>query len=395
MATRIGIPARKALDPVRTRGIYLLPNLFTLCNLFAGFYAIVQGMNHHFERAAIAIFVAMILDSLDGRVARLTRTQSAFGAEFDSLTDMVSFGAAPALVMYEWALRDMAQLAGWLGRLGWVAAFVYCAGAALRLARFNTQLSVADKRWFTGLPSPAAAGLVAGMIWAFSDHEVHGGDVMWLAFAVTLYAGGTMVSNVRFYSGKDINLRRSVPFWVVLLVALALLLISIEPSHVLWGVMLVYGLSGYVMWLVQRWRTEATQKQYRNIVDAIEEGNVTALARMLATTPVDSVVAPGGKTLLMVALEESNLPAVELLIARGASLEAADDHGATALLIAVEMGFEEAVEVLLESGAHPNAHDLSGMRPLDIAEEHEAHDIAAVLLRHGAQSSKELAPQQP
>jgi hypothetical protein len=200
---------------------------------------------------------------------------------------------------------------------------------------------------------------------------------------------------VKFYSGKDINLRRSVPFWVVLLLVLALLLISIEPSHVLWGAMLAYGLSGYVMWSVQRWRTEATQKQYRNIVDAIEEGHVTALARMLVTTPVDSIVAPGGRTLLMIAVEESNLPAIELLISRGASLDVGDDHGATALLLAVEMGFQEAVEVLLEAGAEPNAHDLSGMRPLDVAEEHEAHDIAAVLLRHGAKSSKELAPQQP
>jgi CDP-diacylglycerol--serine O-phosphatidyltransferase len=395
MATRIAGPARKALDPVRKRGIYLLPNIFTTLNLFAGFYAIVQGMNHQFERAAVAIFIAMVLDSIDGRVARLTRTQSAFGAEYDSLTDMVSFGAAPALVMYEWALRDMAQLGGILARLGWVAAFVYCAGTALRLARFNTQLSVADKRWFTGLPSPAAAALVAGMIWVFNHYQVRGGDVKWLAFAITLFAGGTMVSSVKFYSGKDINLRRSVPFWVVLLLVLALLLITIEPSHVLWGATVVYALSGYVMWLVQRWRTETAQKQYRNIIDAIEEGHVTALARMLATTPVDAVVAPGGRTLLMVAVEESNLPAVELLIARGAALDLADDHGATALLLAVEMGFQEAVEVLLEAGAAPNAHDLSGMRPLDVAEEHEAHDIAAVLLRHGAQSSRELAPRQP
>jgi len=388
MASPLQRPAKPAIEAARKRGIYILPNLFTTLNLFAGFYAIVQGMNHEFEKSAVAVFVAMVLDSIDGRVARLTRTQSAFGAEYDSLTDMVSFGAAPALVMYEWALRDM-------GRVGWIAAFVYCVGAALRLARFNTQLSVADKRWFTGLPSPAAAALVAGMIWVFNHYQVRGGDVKWLAFAITLFAGGTMVSSVKFYSGKDINLRRSVPFWVVLLLVLALLLITIEPSHVLWGATVVYALSGYVMWLVQRWRTETAQKQYRNIIDAIEEGHVTALARMLATTPVDTVVAPGGRTLLMVAVEESNLPAVELLIARGAALELADDHGATALLLAVEMGFQEAVEVLLEAGAAPNAHDLSGMRPLDVAEEHEAHDIAAVLLRHGAQSSRELAPRQP
>jgi CDP-diacylglycerol--serine O-phosphatidyltransferase len=379
---------RLALGSVRKRGIYLLPNAFTLCNLFAGFYAIVQGMNHEFEKAAIAIFVAMVLDSLDGRVARLTHTQSAFGAEFDSLTDMVSFGAAPALVMYEWALHD-------LNRIGWGAAFVYCAGAALRLARFNTQLSVADKRWFTGLPSPAAAALVAGMVWAFTDDRVQGDDVTWFAAGLTAYAGATMVSGVKFYSGKDINLRRAVPFSAAVLLALSLLLISLQPSHVLWGVALAYGVSGYVMWVVQRWRTEAAQKQYHDIRDAIEEGNNIALARMLATTPVDAIVSSGGRTLIMVAVEEGNLPAVQLLIARGASLSLADSHGVMPLLFAVEMGFEEAVEELLRAGADPNAHDLSGLRPLDVADEHGAHDIAAMLLRHGAKSSKELAPQQP
>src|SRR6478609_7689531 len=193
MASQIQRPAKAAQELARRRGIYLLPNLFTTLNLFAGFYAIVQGMNHEFEKAAVAIFIAMVLDSLDGRVARMTRTQSAFGAEYDSLTDMVSFGAAPALVAYEWALRD-------LGRLGWIAAFVYCAGAALRLARFNTQLSVADKRWFTGLPSPAAAALVAGMVWVFNEYRVNGRDLAPLAAGITIYAGITMVSNVKFYS---------------------------------------------------------------------------------------------------------------------------------------------------------------------------------------------------
>jgi CDP-diacylglycerol--serine O-phosphatidyltransferase len=372
----------------RRRGIYLLPNIFTTLNLFAGFYAIVQGMNHEFEKAAIAIFVAMVLDSIDGRVARLTRTQSAFGAEYDSLSDMVSFGAAPALVMYEWALRDM-------GRIGWIAAFVYCVGAALRLARFNTQLSVADKRWFTGLPSPAAAALVAGMIWVFNDYQVRGGEVKWIAAAITVYAGITMVSNVKFYSGKDINLRRAVPFWVVLLLVLVLLLITIEPSHVLWGVMLAYGLSGYVLWTVQRYRTDATQKQYRHVRDAIEEGNLAGLARMLNTTPVDAAVTPDGGSLLIFAVEETNLPAIELLIARRAPLDQRDEHGSTALAHAVEIGFQEAVEMLLVSGANSNVHDLSGMTALDIAEEHGAHDIVALLLRYGAKSSKELAPTQP
>jgi CDP-diacylglycerol--serine O-phosphatidyltransferase len=387
MATQLDRTGQ-TVQPARRRGIYLLPNIFTTLNLFAGFYAIVQAMNHEFEKAAIAIFIAMVLDSIDGRVARLTRTQSAFGAEYDSLADMVSFGAAPALVMYEWALRDM-------GRIGWIAAFVYCVGAALRLARFNTQLSIADKRWFTGLPSPAAAAVVAGMIWVFNDYQVRGGDVKWIAAAVTVYAGITMVSNVKFYSGKDINLRRAVPFWVVLVLVLVLLTITIEPSHVLWGVMLAYGMSGYVYWLVQRYRSDASQKQYQNVREAVEEGNLPGLSRMLNATSVDSVVAPGGSTLLMFAIEETNLPAVELLVARGAGLDARDEHGSTALALAVEIGFHEAVELLLAAGANPNVHDLSGMTPLDIAEDHGAHDISAVLLRYGAKSSKELAPTQP
>ena len=379
-------PPKSALEPVRKRGIYLLPNLFTTLNLFAGFYAIVQGMNHEFEKAAVAIFVAMVLDSLDGRVARMTRTQSAFGAEYDSLTDMVSFGAAPALIVYEWALRGM-------GRIGWIAAFVYCAGAALRLARFNTQLAVADKRWFTGLPSPAAAALVAGMIWVFNDYQVAGGDVKWFAAALTIYAGATMVTSVKFYSGKDINLRRAMPFSVALVFLLALLLISIEPPIVIWGLMLAYGVSGYFAWFVQRWRTEAQEKQYGHIRETIEEGNLAGLARMLATHPPGTVLdKAGGTTLLMVAVEESNLPAVELLVARGAPLDERDSRGTTALAQATQMGFEEAVGVLLAAGASPNLADNSGMTPLDVAEEHGAHDIAALLLRHGGKPGRELPP---
>lgn len=235
----------------RRRGIYLLPNLLTTAALFAGFFAIVQGMNGHFEMAAQAIFIAMVLDGLDGRVARLTHTQSAFGAEYDSLSDMVSFGAAPALVIYEWSLRGM-------GKLGWLAAFIYCAGTALRLARFNTQLAVADKRWFTGLPSPAAAAVLAGMVWVLNGvYEVSGGDIQWLVWAVTIFAGLSMVSNIKFYSFKDLNLRRSVPFWAVLLVMLGFVVISLDQARVLWALFLVYALSGYVLWAlrcIQRWR---------------------------------------------------------------------------------------------------------------------------------------------
>jgi CDP-diacylglycerol--serine O-phosphatidyltransferase len=223
---------------VRRRGIYLLPNLFTTAALFAGFYAIVQAMNANFDQAAVAIFVAMVLDGLDGRVARMTRTQSAFGAEFDSLSDMVSFGAAPALVIYEWALRD-------LGKLGWIAAFVYVAGAALRLARFNTLLEVADKRWFQGLPSPSAAALVAGFVWIIDDLGYDPADLRWVAWAVTLFAGLTMVSNLKYYSFKAINLRKSVPFVAIFLIVLVLALLSYQPAIVLFAAFVAYGLSGY------------------------------------------------------------------------------------------------------------------------------------------------------
>lgn len=240
------------------RGIYLLPNLFTTAALFAGFFAIVQGMNGHFEMAAQAIFIAMVFDGLDGRVARLTHTQSAFGAEYDSLSDMVSFGAAPSLVIYEWSLRG-------LGKLGWIAAFIYCAGAALRLARFNTQLGVADKRWFTGLPSPAAAALLAGMVWVMdASYQVPGGKVTWFVWGLTLFAGISMVSNVRFYSFKDLNLRRSVPFWAVLLILLGFVIVSIDQARVLWGIFLLYALSGYAVsikcFLGQRQKQRAIDK---------------------------------------------------------------------------------------------------------------------------------------
>lgn len=233
---------RKALfnPELRRRGIYILPNLFTTAALFAGFYAIVQAMNMRFEYAAVAIFIAMVLDSLDGRVARLTRTQSAFGAEYDSLSDMVSFGAAPALVIYEWALKDM-------GKLGWIAAFIYCAGAALRLARFNTTLDVIDKRFFQGLPSPAAAALVAGLVWIMIDFNYTGNEVRWIACVLTIFAGLTMVSNFKYYSFKDINLRKSVPFIFMLALVMGFALVSIHPPSVLFVLFLCYGLSGYVL----------------------------------------------------------------------------------------------------------------------------------------------------
>ena len=247
------------LNPERRRkGIYILPNLFTTAALFAGFYAIVQAMNGLFEQAAVAIFIAMVLDGLDGRVARLTRTQSAFGAEYDSLSDMVSFGAAPALIAYEWALRG-------LGRWGWIAAFVYCACAALRLARFNVNTGVVDKRFFQGLPSPAAAALVAGFIWLMTEIGVRGEDLEWLSwkqitwtmFVVTLYSGLTMVTNVPFYSFKDVQMKKSVPFVVIVLIALVIAIINIHPPIVLFSVFVIYGLSGYA---VYGWRRAKGQQ---------------------------------------------------------------------------------------------------------------------------------------
>jgi len=234
-------PRKTLVNPeLRRRGIYILPNLFTTGALFAGFYAIVQAMNGRFEQSAIAIFIAMVLDGLDGRVARMTRTQSAFGAEYDSLSDMVSFGAAPSLVIYEWALKDM-------GRLGWIAAFIYCAGAALRLARFNTMLEVQDKRYFQGLPSPAAAALVAGLVWVMIDNNYTGAEVRWYACVLTIFAGVTMVSNIQYHAFKDINLRRSVPFIAVLAMVMFYLVVSSYPQGVLFVLFLCYAISGYVM----------------------------------------------------------------------------------------------------------------------------------------------------
>ena len=231
----------EVLTRKRRKGIYILPNLFTLAGLFGGFYAIVMAMNGRFDQAAIGVFCAMVLDSLDGRVARMTNTQSAFGEQMDSLSDMVSFGAAPALIAYIWALTS-------LGRWSWIAAFVYCACAALRLARFNVNTAVVDKRFFQGLPSPAAAALVAGFIWLMTEAGVDGNEVRWITFALTLYAGLTMVTNVPFYSFKDVSLKRSVPFAVIVLIALGIAVINIDPPTVMFGLFVIYGLSGYVLY---------------------------------------------------------------------------------------------------------------------------------------------------
>lgn len=229
------------------RGIYLLPNLFTTAALFAGFYAIVQAMAGHFEVAAMGIFVAMVFDGLDGRIARMTQTQSRFGAEYDSLADMVSFGAAPALIVYEWTLHD-------LGKLGWAVAFLYCATAALRLARFNTTQASTDKRFFQGLPSPAAAAVLAGLVWVGSDSGLSGRDLTFSALLLTLGVGLAMVSKVLYWSGKSINLKEKVPFIVGFAIVLALALVSSHPPGVLFVLFLGYAASGPVYWCVRKLR---------------------------------------------------------------------------------------------------------------------------------------------
>ncbi|HLE94200.1 MAG TPA: CDP-diacylglycerol--serine O-phosphatidyltransferase [Sulfuricaulis sp.] len=241
----------------RRRSIYILPSLFTTANLFAGFYAIVQSMNGNFEHAPLAIFIAMILDALDGRIARMTHTESDFGAQYDSLVDMISFGLAPALIIYEWALAGM-------GNLGWLAAFIFTAGAGLRLARFNTQVGVADKRFFRGLPSPAAAALVAGFVWVLHVNGVPGKEISIAALVVTVLAGVLMVSNIRYRSFKDVNLRGRVSFMTILALPLVFVLLFQDPPRVLFLTFLAYATSGPVATLFRRRREdrEHAKKQH-------------------------------------------------------------------------------------------------------------------------------------
>ncbi|MBW4936386.1 CDP-diacylglycerol--serine O-phosphatidyltransferase [Marinobacter sp. F4206] len=230
--------------PVRRKGIYLLPNALTTASLFSGFYAIVSAANGVFDNAAIAIFVSMILDGLDGRVARMTNTQSKFGEEYDSLADMVAFGVAPGLVAFFWSLNG-------LGKVGWAITFIYVAGAALRLARFNVQIGSIDKKYFVGLPSPAAAACVAGLVWCF--HQF--GPASWLTLLTIVVVGGTgvmMVSNILYRSFKDLDMRGRVPFAAILLVVLIFVVIALDPATVLFSGFLIYALSGPVRALFRR-----------------------------------------------------------------------------------------------------------------------------------------------
>ena len=230
----------------RRKGIYLLPNLITTAGLFGGFYGIVSAMNGQFENAAIAIFIAMILDGLDGRVARLTNTQTAFGAEYDSLADMVSFGIAPALIMYTWSLSSMSELGWQWGKIGWMVVFIYTAAGALRLARFNTQVGTADKRYFQGLPSPAAAACVVGFVWVSVDQGFTGKELIIPAGIITLLAGLLMVSNFLYSSFKEVDFKHKVPFTVLLVGVLVLMFASFDPPKVLFAGFVFYMLSGPV-----------------------------------------------------------------------------------------------------------------------------------------------------
>ncbi|MBZ3228183.1 CDP-diacylglycerol--serine O-phosphatidyltransferase [Xanthomonas perforans] len=245
--------------PPRSRTIYLLPNLFTTAGLFSGFYAIIAAANGQFVQAAMAVFVAAVMDGLDGRVARLTNTSSEFGVQYDSLADLVSFGMAPALVMYHWSLSALKYDSSVMGRVGWSAAFLYAACAALRLARFNTQVGVVDKRWFIGLASPAAAGLMSSFVWAFADDSLgfDGEQLRYVALAVTVVAALLMVSRIRFWSfkgGARGPRADRVPFLALAIatVVIALLVIDLARSLLVIGVL--YALSGPLMWLWRRWR---------------------------------------------------------------------------------------------------------------------------------------------
>ena len=239
----------------RPRSVYLLPNLFTTGGLFAGFYAIIAASQGLFGVACVAVLVAGVLDGIDGRVARLTNTQSEFGSQYDSLADLVSFGIAPALVMYHWALEAMRQDGAVPGKIGWIAAFLYAACAALRLARFNSQIGQVDKRWFIGLASPAAAGLMVSFVWAFHDFAFRGVDLRYPALAVTVAAALLMVSRWRWYSFKGGGPRSDrVPFLSVVVVVAVVAAIAIDPPTVLFAIAALYAVSGPVAWAWRRFR---------------------------------------------------------------------------------------------------------------------------------------------
>lgn len=254
----------------RGRGVYLLPNVLTTGCLFSGFYAIVAAIDGNFDRAGLAIFAAMLFDGLDGRVARWTGTESAFGKEYDSLADMVAFGIAPAVIVYQWGLKALGEY-GWAwGKLGWLAAFLYAVAAALRLARFNVSSKTLDRRFFEGLPSPSAAGLVSSMVWVAVGFGVDGLPALAVAMALTVLAGALMVSRLAYWSFKGVSPRGRISFAYVLIIPLIFVLIAIDPPRVCFLLACTYAASGIVVGLWRRWRRQSGRAR-RNEQAAADE----------------------------------------------------------------------------------------------------------------------------
>ncbi len=247
-----------------SKGIYLLPNLFTTGALFAGYYSIIASINGKYELAAITVFIAALLDGLDGRVARLTNTQSAFGEQYDSLSDLISFGLAPSLLMYNWSLHSLVDVHPILGKIGWLVAFIYAVCGALRLARFNVQIGTIDKAYFQGLPSPAAAALVCSFVWVAVDFEFSGKTLQYVSLAITLIAGLLMVSKIRYYSFKTLPFKESVPFVWILILVFIFVLLALVPDKALFVVFLGYAISGIVMTAYNLKKNRAKKLQLKN-----------------------------------------------------------------------------------------------------------------------------------
>jgi CDP-diacylglycerol--serine O-phosphatidyltransferase len=247
------------------KGVFLLPNALTTGALFAGFYSIIAGINGHYTAAAVAVVVAGVLDGLDGRVARLTNTQSEFGVEYDSLSDLISFGLAPALLAFNWSLSSLRELGPLPGKLGWLAAFLFVACAALRLARFNTQAAKSDKTFFQGLASPAAAGTLVVTVWFFNDQGVAGESVRWLIWLETVILGLLMFSRFRYYSFKTWPIGDRIPTGVLFLVVLVFVLLAVDPPSVLMVLGVIYVASGVVITVLGRmhWKSRRSRRAAR------------------------------------------------------------------------------------------------------------------------------------
>jgi CDP-diacylglycerol---serine O-phosphatidyltransferase len=259
------------------KGVFLLPNALTTGALFAGFYSIISGINGHYVAGAIAVVVAGLLDGLDGRVARLTNTQSDFGVQYDSLSDLISFGLAPALLAFNWSLSSLRDFGPLAGKLGWLAAFLYVACAALRLARFNTQVGVEDRSYFQGLATPAAAGTMVSTIWFFESHGIHGDTVSWVIWLETVFLALLMFSRVRYFSGKTWPRGDKIPMYVLFLVVLVFALLAIDPPTVMLAVALVYVVSGlaFTLFRRQQWKSRRVNRGAAKPLESADPGSAS------------------------------------------------------------------------------------------------------------------------